>query len=609
MHLAANGVRPISPPGTESDLSSFPRKRWLVATPDEETARELSRLLKCGPVLAKALVNRGFAADSLEDARTFLRPKLADLDDPTSIPGCESAATRIAQAVEQEQSIVIYGDYDVDGITATSILWHALTTLGHPAGKVSSYVPHRIDEGYGVNSDALRQLKSDGADLVITVDCGITAVEPAAVAREIGLDLIITDHHEWKPDAQGEPALPDVSWLVHPRLPGSTANDDLVGAGVAFKLAWQVGKSLAGGPKVAEGMKQFLMDAMALAALGTVADVGPLVGENRLIVTYGLGNLTKSRLAGVRALIDGSGLGGQDLDSFDVGFKLGPRLNACGRMGHAREAVEMLTVADAGRARDIAEELESQNRDRQNTERRITRQAEQDVIDHGWDGPDFPAIVVAGEGWHPGVVGIVASRLVDKFSRPAIVLGINDEGEAAGSGRSIDGFNLAESLNACDALLTSHGGHAMAAGMRLSVDNINAFREKLTGIAKAQLSADALRPSLRIEAEIEVDDVSEALAKELGRLAPFGRSNSRPILVLRGLTLLTARAVGKTSDHLQLQFDSGTPKPLKGIAFGCGKLASDLSPGTALDVAAEVTLNEWNGRVSAELMVRDLAPA
>ncbi len=503
MQLAATDVRPADRHGRLS-LSNPPiaaDKRWDVASPDPDAVAALKQELKTSSVLAAALVNRGLGVGDLDAARRFMKPSLSNLDEPATIPGLADAARCIADALARGKKIVIYGDYDVDGITASAILWHALTTLDAADGQVTCYVPHRIDEGYGLNGDALRQLKDDGADLVITVDCAITASAEADLARELGLTLVITDHHEWRTDDAGDPIIPAADHVVHPRLPGSTASPDLVGAGVAFKLAWEVGKCVAGTAKVSEPMKAFLMNALALAALGTVADVAPLTGENRTIVAFGLGNLTRTELPGVRALIDASGLGDRDLDSVDVGFKLGPRLNACGRMGHAREAVEMFTAATPGRARDIALDLEAKNKERQKVERQIVKAAELEVIENGWNDPDCPAIVVGGEGWHPGVVGIVASRLVDKFHRPTIVLGIN-EGVAAGSGRSIDGFNLAETLQACTDLLISHGGHAAAAGLKLDAAHVATFRERFTAAAREQLQASDLVARLSVDAVV-----------------------------------------------------------------------------------------------------------
>ena len=603
------------PADTDDCEPIYPRKRWDIPEPDPEAAGELAKQLGTSPVVGQMLLNRGFSPDRPDEARRFARPQLSDLLEPADVPGVAAAAERLALAVKNGEKIAIYGDYDVDGITASAILWHALTLLGADAGDVTTYVPHRVDEGYGLNAEAVHKLADAGAKVIVSVDCGVTAVEEATAAKSRGVDLIVTDHHEWKLNDDGSPLLPtDACAIVHPRLPpadGQTeyANPHLTGAGVAFKLAWETGKRLTGKEKVSAEMRSFLIEALALAALGTIADVAPLTGENRTIARFGLGGLTRTKLRGLRALIDSAGLGGQELDSYHVGFLLGPRLNAIGRMGHAAEAVKLLTSAGEGEARDIADGLEQQNRDRQATERKIVDQAVGLVRDAGYDRPGCPAIVVEAEGWHPGVVGIVASRLVDKFCRPAVVLAVNEDGTAAGSGRSVGKFHLAHALAGCDDLLESHGGHAMAAGVRLKAENVAAFRERFTDLAREQLSADDLVPCLRADAAVSLPQIDRPLVEELHRLGPFGNGNPKPTLVVRGLTVLSARSCGKTGDHLQLQLDDGRGTRIKAIAFGCGKLATELRGGDEVDVAGEASLNEWQGRVSVELNVKDLAPA
>src|SRR5688500_12458705 len=390
--------------------TAFPRKHWRIPPADAAAAAELARVLGTSPTMGQLLLNRGFSLKDLEAARSFFRPQLSELIEPDRLPGATRAAERIARAIRDGERIVIYGDYDVDGITATAILWHAFTILGGDPANIVTYVPHRVDEGYGINRDALLKLATDGNNVVVSVDCGITAIDEAQFAREAGVDLIITDHHEWRVHKEqgdgfiaGAPDLPGAYALVHPRLPGSEyGNPHLAGAGVAFKLAWEVGKQLTGRPKVSGEMREFLMEALALAALGTIADVAPLTGENRIIARYGLGGLTKTKLRGLRALIDSAGLGGQNLNSYQLGVLLGPRLNACGRMGHAEQAVHMLTRAGSGEARDIATFLEAQNRDRQATEKKIVASAVEQIRDRGWDTDDAPLIVVEGEGWHVG---------------------------------------------------------------------------------------------------------------------------------------------------------------------------------------------------------------
>jgi len=422
------------------------------------------------PLIGRLLAARNIVGD--DAAKRFLQPSLNDLHDPADLPGCVTAARRVARAIADGQPIVIYGDYDVDGVTASAILYHTLTLAG---ADVSTYVPHRLDEGYGLNEDAIRQIADGGwrmADrgthgvdasatpidppspiahppLIVSVDCGITATGPARVARELGVDLIITDHHQFDPDD-----LPDAHTLVHPALGDADAGDpnlDLCGAGVAYKLAWQVAREHCGcvdpdgrgKGKLPDKFRGLLLDLLALAALGTVADVVPLVDENRVITCFGLSRIKQTGIPGLNALITASKLDAEKIDSYHVGFVLGPRLNACGRMGHAREAVELLTVAQGERAQELAEQLHLTNEDRRATERRIVDAAVKQVEEQGYDAADRRAIVVAGDGGHPGVVGIVASRIVDRYHRPAVVLGIDSvTGEAKGSARSVDGVSI-----------------------------------------------------------------------------------------------------------------------------------------------------------------------
>ena len=578
-------------------------KRWTITPPDDR-AGELAARLKTSPLFAQVLLNRGMT--DLNACNEFLRPTPKSLVDPALIPNLKVAAERIARAIRDKERIVVYGDYDVDGITATSILWHAIRLLG---GEVDYYIPHRIDEGYGLNAEALAQLCDAGAKLIVTVDCGITAVEQANVACDRGVDLIITDHHEWhveEVDGERRPILPPCLTIVHPRLPGSTyPNPHLCGAGVAFKLAWGIGLAVAGADKVDAPFRAFLVEATALAALGTIADVVPLVGENRLLAHWGLGGLKTSKLHGIQALIDSAGLTGQQLDSYHVGFLLAPRLNACGRMGHAREAVEMLTKADAPRASEIATYLEGKNRERQAMERKILEQALAQVMQHGYDKEDCRAIVLGGEGWHAGVIGIVASRIVDRLHRPTIMIATTN-GHGQGSARSIPGFNLARALEACSGHLEAFGGHEMAAGLKIETPKLAEFREAFCNHASNLLSPEMLTPELQLEGVAELGALSEALVRDLKRLGPFGHGNRKPLLCCRGLTVAgPPRRVGKTGDHLQLFVRQGSAS-MKCIAFNYGALFDQLRTGTRIDLAVEATINEYMGRASVELEVKDL---
>ncbi|HSI32264.1 MAG TPA: DHH family phosphoesterase, partial [Tepidisphaeraceae bacterium] len=581
-------------------------KRWNIVPP-APAAAELAAALRCSPLLAQVLLNRG-----ISDAATageFLRPTPKLMADPALIPGLPRAAERIAQAIRDKQKIVVYGDYDVDGITATSILWHAIRQLG---GEIDYYIPHRVEEGYGLNAEALAQICADGAGLIVSVDCGITAVEQAKVCKERGVDLIITDHHEWhsvrkdeggrmKDEADGadgasahpssfilHPLLPDCHTIVHPRLPGSTyPNPHLCGAGVAFKLAWGVGLAMNGGSdKVSAEFRAFLVEATALAALGTIADVVPLVGENRVIAHWGLGGLKQSKLHGIQALIASANLVGQKLDAYHVGFLLAPRLNACGRMGHAREAVEMLTKADPARATEIAVYLEAKNKERQGIERKILDQAVAQAKELGCDRDECRAIVLGGEDWHAGVIGIVASRIVDRFHRPAVMIAMTN-GHGQGSARSIPGFHLARALESCREHLDAFGGHEMAAGLKIQTPKLADFRAAFCHHAAGVLEERHLTPELRLECLADLKFVTEALVKDLKRVGPFGHANPKPLLCCQGLTLAAPpRRVGKTGDHLQLQVTQGDLS-IKCIAFNTAHLLERLKTGTVLNLAVE----------------------
>ncbi|MEM8872766.1 MAG: single-stranded-DNA-specific exonuclease RecJ [Planctomycetota bacterium] len=584
---------------TQSDAPTLPRKRWEVrAWPDN--CADLARDTDVSELVAGLLKQRGI--HDAEAARKFLKPTLADLLDPSDLPGCDDAAHRLAKALRQNEKIVIYGDYDVDGITASAILYHTLTLLG---GEVATYVPHRIEEGYGLNGDAVRALADAGVDVIVTVDCGITATEQATIAANRGIDLIITDHHT--PTQKGDsPLFPECCAIVHPQAGEGYANHDLCGAGVAFKLAWAVGRCVAGGSRVHPKLRDFLVDAVGLAALGTVADVVPLTGENRVLARHGLAGLKHSNLDGVKALIKVAGLDGQDVDAFDVGFKVGPRLNAAGRMGHARQAVDLLTTAPLHEAVDIAEFLAKQNTTRQATEREIVAAAIEQIESAGFATDDRRAIVVAGDDWHQGVVGIVASRLVERYCRPTVVLAGCEDGSLTGSARSIPGFDLAAALAHCTDHLQRHGGHAMAAGLTLDAANLDAFRDALTAHANDLLEPTDLVPRLRIDAEATLDQLTPALVKQLALLGPFGAGNSRPVFVFRNVLLAAdPRPVGRNGDHLQLRVRSGQT-PMKCIAFKMGPHATELRQGQRLDIAGVPSLNHWNGMTSVELEVRDI---
>jgi single-stranded-DNA-specific exonuclease len=576
-------------------------KDWVIAPPAEGRTT-LSRTLRISPVVAQVLINRGIK--DAEGARQFLKPQLNDILPPEMLPGATAAAERIAAAVKAGEKIVLFGDYDVDGITGVSILWHCLHLAGAEPG---FYIPHRLEEGYGISSEAINSIADEGARLIITVDCGVTALEPADRARARGVDLIITDHHTPHADKSGELILPN-AMLVHPGIVRSGEppypNPDLCGAGVALKLAWAVAQKISNARKVSDEFRDFLVDAIALAALGTIADVVPLIGENRLIAHHGLRGLPQSRLPGIRALIQSAGLTGKQLDGYDIGFKIAPRLNAIGRMGFARPAVEMLTRANPEEAVHIADNLEHQNRARQTLERRIAGEAHNLVLKEGQDSDAIRAIVLASTNWHAGVIGIVASRIVEEFGRPAILIALeNDLGQ--GSGRSIRNFPLHKVLADCSEHLQTFGGHAMAAGLRIDASKVDAFRKAFQARAGQILTPADLRPKLQIDDVVNLSELNEQLVLDLAKLEPFGTGNPAPAFATDWLELAgDPRLVGSPPNHLQVSLTDGHSQ-CKGIAFGQAKIRPQLLDHRQCRVAFRPILNEWNGRRNVEMQIAD----
>ncbi len=558
-----------------------------------------------GPPLG--IAGRVLAARGLrgEEASRFCAPSLTEMHNPSRMPGLERAADRLLQAIEGGERVVIYGDYDVDGVSATAILWHTIRAIDPDAttsGRVRTYIPHRLDEGYGLNADALRRFADEGTRVVVSVDCGITAREEARVARDAGLDLIITDHHTPPADACD---LPDAFALVHPRIAEGYPFGELCGAGVAFKLAWRLATLENGSDRVKPAMRRVLLDNLALAGLATIADVVPLVGENRVIAKQGLARVKHTDLIGLSALVEASGLDGQDVGSEEAGFVLGPRLNACGRMGHAAEAVELLTTDDHTRAQELANALDRHNRSRREMERRIFEEACVRAEGEGMTRDDSRAIVLAGEAWHPGVVGIVCSRLVGKYHRPAVLL-CDDGDVASGSGRSIGGYNLHAGLVHCASMLTRFGGHDMAAGMSLPSEDVLAFAEKLRAHARQEIPSESLTPELKPDCTAHIGELNLEEARSLCQLAPFGRSNREPRLLVRGLRCAqAAQTMGSTGAHLQVRLSSPAGHgDLRAIAWRWGEHAPLLHAGAEFDAVLTLRTNTWRGieRVEVELL-------
>ena len=578
-------------------------KTWQLLPHDAAAVERLARELRLAPVVAQLLLNRGLGQS--EAARRFLDAPLAGLHPPDLLPGVKEAADRLFDAVRQNRKICVYGDYDADGVTGTAILKLALELVG---GRVDVHVPHRLEEGYGLNTEALTKIAAEGAAVVVTVDCGIASIVEAEVARKLGLELLVTDHHEFK--AQ----LPNAAVLVHPRLPGTSYPfPKLSGAAVAFKVAWSLCQRACGGDKVTPRFREFLLDGVALAAVGIVADVVPLHDENRIFVRHGLSRLRQQPPAGLKALIEVAGLTEANLKASDVGFKLAPRINAAGRLGCARLVVDLLTTTDARRAGELARYLEAENTKRQTLEREMLRGARQMVDALALD--DTPALVLASPHWHAGIVGIVASRLVELYGRPALMIALRPEnGDAAaggaligqGSGRSVPGLALHEALESCGEHLLSHGGHKAAAGFKLRAEHIDAFRQSFCACAARAFPTGTPAPKLTLDAEVPLAALTTKLVQDLDRLEPYGADNREPLFLAGELQIEgEPRKVGQGERHLSFRVRQGRTA-LKAIAFGMGERVGELmAAGGACCLAFTPKINDWMGRLNVDLVVSD----
>lgn len=579
-------------------------KQWHLLPADPAAANRLARAAQISPVVAQLLINRDIREPAT--ARRFLDAPLSDLLPPACLPGVDEAAERIVKAISAKRKICIYGDYDVDGVTGTAILYRLFKELG---ADVQYHTPSRLSEGYGLHSDRLRELAGQGVSLVLSVDCGIASISEAKLAHDLGIELIVTDHHEPKMGQDG-PLLPSAAVVVHPRLPGSAyPYGDLSGAGVAFKLAWAVAQRASGSERVQPALREILLDGIGLAALGLVADVVSLREENRIFVRHGLERIRKQPLIGLEALIRAARIKiDRGVTSEDVGYRLAPRLNAAGRLGCARLAVELLTTASLTRCNQIAEHLERQNNERQARERRYTQHAKEMVE---YEFRNDPAIVVGSPDWHPGIIGIVASRLADHFGKPALVVALPTDKSsiATGSGRSIPGFPLHQALQACDELLEGHGGHAAAAGFKLKPEFLPALRDRLNAYVAKYFPSGAPLPRLVLDTEIPLSALTPGLMNELDKLEPYGAGNPRPKFLAVGLRVEAARLIGsgETQKHVDFRVRQGDTV-LRCVAWNMADRVEELQTSNApLSLAFSPKINEWNGQRKIELQVLDFA--
>ena len=570
-------------------------KRWIFSPPNKSLQSEIASKLKISHLLAQVLINRGII--DITSAKNFLQPQIAALEDPSLLPDIEKASIRINEAVRKKEKIVIYGDYDVDGLSATALMYRCLKLVG---AQVSYYIPERLEEGYGLNTDAIKKLKEGGADVILTVDCGINACREADVARIFGIDLIITDHH------QPGQEIPNAFAVVNPKLKTSPCVfKHFSGVGIAFKLAWAIGQHFSPHKKVSAEFKDFLLNAVGLVALGTIADVVPLLGENRILTKYGLSALQYTEIPGLRALLDIADLSNTNLDAFHVGYRLGPRLNAPGRVGNAGIVVEMLTTTCRERALEIANFLDRENKRRQDIQVDIMASARKKVMNE-INLDETTAIVLADQAWHPGIIGIIASKIVEEFNRPTVMIAIAED-IGHGSARSIPSFHILEALEYCKSKLLSVGGHAQAAGLKIHPDNINEFRLMLNSTTSQRLSKTDLVPILNIDAEVTLSMLSKALVAELARLSPCGEGNPLPLFAAMNLKVVgQPRRIGSKGQHLSFYVKQGDVA-IRAVAFGMGEQFERLKQnGKTCSLAFAVKINNWMDGENLELEIKDI---
>jgi single-stranded-DNA-specific exonuclease len=562
---------------------------WSSLSCDDAAVQQLATELGVSPVTARLLCIRGLG--DLEQARRFLSPSLDDLHDPFALTGMQPAVDRILGAIERRERIVIHGDYDVDGVTSTVILRRALELLG---ADVTHFIPERLRDGYGLQPASLDRLNADGVRLVISVDCGIRGVDAALHARDLGLDLIITDHHE--PDANG---LPDAFAVINPKRHDCSYPDkNLAGVGVALKLVHAL--------CIRTGRTAWLPAFVKVAAIGTLADVVPLTGENRIIAKLGLAMLSKGpHKVGLRSLLDVCGLTGKDIDSYHIGFVLAPRVNAAGRMSSPDIAARLLLASDEAlsqEARWLAEQLDAENVRRQQEEADVVAQARK-AVETDLEVGSRTVIVVAGDGWHRGVIGIVASKLVDAFHRPAIVLSIDGD-TAHGSCRSIPSFNMLGALESCADAMVKFGGHKQAAGLTIETSRIRELRARVNEFADACLGPDDLRPRLWIDGSLGFRSITEQVTSELTRLAPFGAGNPCPVFRTSRVEIIDGPRRVKDR-HLKMAFRQDG-RVFRGIAWRASEREAFVTEHrAAIDLAFSLEQDVWNGERYLQLSVAD----
>jgi single-stranded-DNA-specific exonuclease len=592
----------LSKTGIFRKLSLEPQKEWVLRPDPGQARKRLARELSLSDSAARLLAAR-LPDPSVEAARAFLRPSLGDLNEPWKLSQMHEAVERILDAIGKNETICIYGDYDSDGVTACALLLRVLRALGHPEPRW--YLPNRVEEGYGLSEAFIRQARDEEINLVITVDCGVSNHAEIRALQDAGIDVIVTDHHEPSTD------LPPALAVIDPKLPGSDYPfRDLAGVGVAFKLAWALCERHSGSPKVAPELREVLLDVLAYVALGTIADVAPLLGENRVFATFGLRRLARTDHAGLKALLEVSQLINEKLEPRHVSFMIGPRLNAAGRMHDAGLALEVLTAEEPAFARQRANMLDRENVERQKLCQSIYEEARALVRETVSLEEEIP-IVVVGEEWQKGVIGVVASKLVDEFRRPSVVIAMDPDGiHGTGSARSIPGFHLYEAMCRSRERFLSFGGHEMAAGFQLVRDQIDPFRQEFRGECRKQVRAGGLSPELTIDLDISLRQITDTFAREIEIFAPFGEGNPSPLFLSRHIKVAgRPQPLGSQGKHFSF-FASQDNVAFRAVVFNNTEWMERMEKGTGYwDMVYSVRRNDFYDPPRLELHVKDMRPS
>ena len=557
-------------------------KKWQIFEPDKNKIEEIKNKYKVNQLLATILANRNILKE--EDIRLFLNPTRNDFYNPFLITDMDIAVNRIIKAIENKENITIYGDYDVDGITSITVLKSFLNDIGV---ETNTYIPNRLIEGYGLNKEAINKISKKGCNLMITVDCGISAIEEIEYANSLGIETIITDHHE-----AGNEIPKAIAVIDNKRKDSKYPFRELAGVGVVFKLIQAIGITL----KLKEESYLKYLD---IVCIGTISDIVPLVDENRVIAKLGLLLVAQTKNIGLRSIINSSGY--NKIDSNTISFGVAPRINACGRMGKAEEALELFLSKDKNEVNELTNKLNEHNRKRQETEKTIFENAVEKIKEEHLD--ENKAIIVGGENWHHGVIGIVSSKITEMYFKPSILFSFEEDGIGKGSGRSIPGFDLHEALMKCSDTIEKFGGHSMAVGITVKKDNLEKFKKEFEQIA-TQSKIDEIIPLINIDAKVDLSDIDKEMVESLKQLEPFGEANKMPVFAFKNLKIDSIRALSE-GKHLKLTLKDNN-YIINAIGFNIGYLANEYRIGDKIDVAGVLEINTFNGVDNLQINIKDI---